>query len=65
MDSRNYQYFMEADVSSFTNEWIAIVDRKVVSHGTSVKAVFREAKQKYPNKRPFIARIPGEETMIL
>lgn len=33
MDSKNYEYFMETDVSGFTNEWMAIVDQKIVSHG--------------------------------
>jgi len=65
MDSKNYQCFMETDVSGYANEWIAIVDCRVVSHGADVRAVFKEAKQKYPKKKPFIARIPGEETMIL
>jgi len=65
MDSKNYEYFMEADVSRFTNEWIAIVDQKIVSHGKSVKEVLSEVKHKYPGKTPLIARIPGEEAMIL
>jgi hypothetical protein len=65
MDTKNYEYFMEADLHGFVGEWIAIVDRRVVSHGRDVRVVFKEAKKKCPDKKPFMARVPGEETMIL
>lgn len=61
----NYEYFMKADVSSYIDEWIAIVDNKIISHGKNVKQVFNEAREKCPGKRPLLTKIPGKETMIL
>lgn len=63
--NKSYDYFMKADVKPYVGEWIAIVDNKIVSHSKSVKKVYKDAKEKYPNKRPLITRVPSKETMIL
>ena len=65
MESQNYAFFMKEDVSKYSGEWIAICNKQVVSSGPSAKVLFDEAKKKYPKERPFIARVPTEETMIL
>lgn len=65
MDEKSYNYFMKVDTTSFIDEWVAIVDDKIVSHGKNIKRVFQEAKQKFPNKNPLITKVPGKETMIL
>ena len=62
--SRNYEFYLSANVGKYIGEWIAICDRKIVSHGTDVKKVFSEAKQKCPQKRPLLARVPDKEAMI-
>jgi len=64
MENKNYEVFLEADVSGFIGEWIAICDGQVISHGKKVKEVYNEATKKCPGKRPFIARIPENESMI-
>ncbi|MDP2924760.1 MAG: DUF5678 domain-containing protein [Nanoarchaeota archaeon] len=64
MKNNDYKVFLEADVSGYNDEWIAICDGKIVSHGKNIKAVLLEANEKCPNKKPLIAKIPGEETMI-
>jgi hypothetical protein len=64
MTNKSYDYFMKMDTTGFIDEWVAIVDSTVASHGKDVKKVFKEAKEKYPEKRPLIARIPGKEVMI-
>ena len=62
--NENYSAFMKLDLSTYLGEWVAICNNQVISHGKIVKEVFSEAKKKCPGKRPFIAKVPGEETMI-
>jgi len=64
MENTNYEMFLKTDVSRYIGEWIAICDGKVITHGKKVKEVFNEATKKCPGKRPFIARIPENESMI-
>ncbi len=60
----NYPYFMEADISSFIGEWIAICEDKVIAHGRNLKEVVKEAKNRSGGKKFLLARVPSEEAMI-
>jgi hypothetical protein len=55
---------MRTDVSSYIGQWVAICNQKIVAHGTDVKRVFKEAKEKCPREKPLLTRIPDKETMI-
>ncbi len=59
-----YQQLQDVDLSSYTGEWVAVCDRKVVSHGKNVKTVFHAAKKKCQGKIPHLAKVPGKETWI-
>ncbi len=60
----NYELFMKEDLSSYIGEWIAICDKKIVAHGKDFKKIFEEVKERCPNKRPLITKVPEKETMI-
>ena len=62
---KSYEFFLQLKVSPYADEWIAIVDEKVVAHGKEVKKVLAEAQHAYPRSRPLIAKIPGRQAMIL
>ena len=65
VNANSYDFFLNADMTPYAGEWVAIVDRKVVSHGLSPKHVFKEAKRCCPRRRPLVTRIPGNKAMIL
>lgn len=64
MNTQNYDFFMKLDLSEHIGEWIAVCEGKIVARGRDIKKVYAEAKEKYPNKKPFIAKVPEKETMI-
>ncbi len=64
MKEQDYEFFIKADVSKYADEWVAIVDRKIVAHDKSAKKTYDEAKKKYPKKSPLITRVPGKSAMI-
>ncbi|MBI4163070.1 MAG: hypothetical protein HY513_05285 [Candidatus Aenigmarchaeota archaeon] len=37
MKENDYEFYIKADVSKYKDEWIAIVDNKIVAHGKSAK----------------------------
>lgn len=59
-----YNTYMSTDLSIYTGEWVAISNKKVVSHGFDIKKVYFEAKKKHPRSRPLITKVPGEKTLI-
>lgn len=55
---------MKTNIDRYIGQWIAICGQSIVAHGTDVKKVFREAKEKCPDVRPLLTRVPDKETMI-
>ncbi len=64
IQEKNYHYFMEADISNYAGEWIAIAENRIIAHGNNVKEVAAQAQRISNGNRFLLAKIPGEETMI-
>lgn len=62
-----YEYVMSVGdkLGEHLGNWIAVVGEEIVASGSSAKEVFDIAKKKYPDKEPFIMKIPKETTMLL
>ena len=45
---KNYEFYINADLSEYAGKWIAIVEGKVVASGDRADTVYDEAKRKYP-----------------
>ena len=64
MKSAEFEFYLKADLSMYEGEYVAIVGNEVVAHGDNAKVVFEEAKKRFPNKIPTLAKIPKEDTFI-
>ena len=62
--SKEFQFYLKADLSKYSGQYIAIVGEKVVASGDNAKVVWEEAKRK-TGKIPTLAKIPKEEALIL
>ena len=60
-----YSFYLSTDLSRYLGQWVAIVDKKVVSNGKNAKTVYDEAKKRFPAKVPFIACVPKATAMIV
>lgn len=61
----NYDFFIKADTSSYKGEWVAISDKRIVSHGKDAQKVYKDAQQKTKTSDISLAKIPEENTLIL
>jgi len=48
----------------YPGKYIAVVDNKLGAIGNSELEVFKEAKQKYPEKEVSLAYLPTDEEMV-
>jgi len=46
-------------------EWVATCSGKVVSHNSSFKKAYLEAKKRCHGKRPLFTKVPDQDTIIL
>jgi len=54
----DYEWYLDADLDEYVGKWVVILNKKVVASGTDIKGVLEDAKRKYPNKTPFLAKVP-------
>ena len=62
---KNYEFYINADLSEYAGKWIAIVDGKVVASGDRADEVMKEAEDKYPNKEITLAKVPTDDILVL
>ncbi|RLG14261.1 MAG: succinyl-CoA synthetase subunit alpha [Candidatus Nanohalarchaeota archaeon] len=65
MATKEFNWFVDADLRKYKGEYVAIIDEKVVAHGDNAKDVWEDAKRKYPDKSPSLAKIPKDDILIL
>ena len=62
--NQNYNFFMSLSTQEYKGKWIAICKKKVVASGINADKVIQKAKKQCPKSRPFIAKIPSEDTLL-
>ena len=60
----NYEVYLRTDLEKYVGKWVAITDEGVIAVGDNAKIVYQEAKEKSPQKKIMLAKIPEEETLI-
>ena len=63
--SKNFQTFLKLDTTKYLNQYIVMIDKKVVGSGKDIVAMLKSARKKYPGKIPFIAKIPEKSVLVL
>ena len=61
----NYDYYIKADLSKYSNEWVAILENKVVAHGSSFKEVATKIDETPNLSKALITRIPAKIAQLL
>lgn len=63
--SENFQAYLELDISKYLNQYIVMIDKKVVANGKDIVSMLKSVRKKYPHKTPFIAKIPEKSVLVL
>ena len=63
--SENFQAFLKLDTSKLANQYVVIINKKVFATGKDIEKMLKNGRKQYPNKIPFVAKIPGEELLVL
>ena len=61
---KTFKWFTVADLSKYEDKYVSIVGEKVVSANENPEVVYKNAKQKYPEKEVVIWKVPHGETFI-
>ncbi len=62
---KNYEFYINADLSEYAGKWIAIVDGKVVASGEDPEKVYEEAEKLAGGLEISLAYVPSDELLVL
>lgn len=65
MASKEFEFYLKADLRKYEGKYIVIIGDKVVASGENAKDVLDKAKKGFPDKIPTLAKVPKEEALIL
>jgi len=63
--SKNFQAFLKLNKEKFANQYVVIVNRRLVASGSDIVSMLKSAKKKYPRRTPFVAKIPDKSALVL
>lgn len=61
--SENFQSFLKLATSKYLNQYIVIIDKKVVANGKDIVSMLKSVRRKYPGKTPLVAKIPEKSVL--
>ena len=65
MSSRDYDWFVKADMTRYKGNYVIIRERKVVFSGKNLSQPIAKFRSRYPRKTPIVTKIPKDEALIL
>ena len=63
--TQNFQTFLKLNKTKFANQYIVIIDKKLIANGKDIVSMLKSVRKKYPRKTPFIAKIPDKSLLVL
>ena len=63
--TKSFQIFLKLNKTKFANQYVVIVDKKLIANGKDIVSMLKSVRKKYPRKTPFIAKIPDKSLLVL
>lgn len=63
--SKNLQTYLRLDKATYKNQYVVLVEGKVVAKGKNIEKILKRVHKTYPRKVPFVAKVPGDEVLVL
>ncbi len=65
MSEYTYVLSLGEKLGEYVDQWIAVVDNKVIARGRTAREVYDAARAAHPKKVPFIMKVPTDKIMVL
>jgi glutamine phosphoribosylpyrophosphate amidotransferase len=63
--SKNLQAYLRLNKARFKDQYVVLVDGKLVAKGKAIEKILKQVRKAYPRKVPFVAKVPGDEVLVL
>jgi hypothetical protein len=63
--SKNLQAYLRLNKSRYKDQYVVLVDGKLVARGKDIDKILKRVQKSYPRRVPFVAKVPGNEVLVL
>ncbi len=63
--TKNFEAYLNLDKKGLQNKYVIIVDGKVMVKGEDIENMLGKVREEYPDKTPFVAKVPDERMLVL
>ena len=63
--SKNLEAYLRLNKAGYKHQYVVLVDGKLVAKGKDIEKLIRKVLKSYPRKVPFVAKVPGNEVLVL
>ena len=63
--SKNLDAYLRLNKARYKDQYVVLVDGKLVGKGKAIEKILRKVRKTYPHKVPFVAKVPGDEVLVL
>ena len=63
--SKNSEAYLRMNKARYKDLYVVLVDGKLVAKGKEIEKILRKVRKTYPHRVPFVAKVPGDEVLVL
>lgn len=63
--SKNLQTYLRLNKARYKHQYVVLVDGKLVAKGKDIEKILSRVQKSHPRKVPFVAKVPGNEVLVL
>ena len=63
--TEDYEWFIKTDLSRYSDEWIAILGKKVIAHDKEIKNLVKKIKNMSSQRKPSLVKISNTHRILL
>lgn len=63
--SKNFQAFLKLNKEKYADEYVVLVNEKLVAVGCDIAAMLKSVRKRYPKSTPFVGKVPDKSVLVL
>lgn len=63
--SKNLEAYLRLNKARYKDQYVVLVDGKLVAKGKDIEKILTRVHKSYPRKVPFVAKVPGNQVLVL
>ena len=63
--SKNLEAYLRLNKTRYKDQYVVLVDGKLVARGKEIETILKKVRKSYPRRVPFVAKVPGDEVLVL